>query len=72
MIYFRSFDVRRECSIRKYSYLLPAEVIGVKGNLANDEVDYHLSDFNEILMTFEVCLMRRRASLSFGCAAFRL
>ncbi|KAK4412432.1 putative tRNA pseudouridine synthase [Sesamum alatum] len=49
----RSFDARRECSIRKYSYLLPAEIIGVKKNFTADEVDNHLSDFNDILNTFE-------------------
>ncbi|GER48480.1 unnamed protein product [Striga asiatica] len=49
----RSFDVRRECSLRKYSYLLPAEIIGVKENLTSGEVDRHLSDFNAILNTFE-------------------
>ncbi|KAL3850547.1 hypothetical protein ACJIZ3_012429 [Penstemon smallii] len=49
----RSFDPRRECSIRKYSYLLPAEIIGVKDNYTADEVDYHLSDFNNILNSFE-------------------
>ncbi|KAL0434797.1 UNVERIFIED_CONTAM: putative tRNA pseudouridine synthase [Sesamum radiatum] len=50
----RSFDARRECSIRKYSYLLPAEIIGVKENFTADEVDNHLSDFNDILNTFEI------------------
>ncbi|KAL7081940.1 hypothetical protein ACP275_14G069700 [Erythranthe tilingii] len=49
----RSFDARRECSIRKYSYLLPAEIIGVKENSTAGEVDHHLSDFNDILNTFE-------------------
>ncbi|GFP87778.1 putative tRNA pseudouridine synthase [Phtheirospermum japonicum] len=49
----RSFDARRECSIRKYSYLLPAEIIGVKENFTAGEVDHHLSDFNDILNTFE-------------------
>ncbi|KAL8516422.1 hypothetical protein ACS0TY_014904 [Phlomoides rotata] len=49
----RSFDVRRECNIRKYSYLLPAEVIGVKDNFSAVEVEHHLSDFNDILNTFE-------------------
>ncbi|KAL0340120.1 UNVERIFIED_CONTAM: putative tRNA pseudouridine synthase [Sesamum radiatum] len=49
----RSFDARRECSIRKYSYLLPAEIIGVKESFTADEVDNHLSDFNDILNTFE-------------------
>ncbi|KAK6122162.1 hypothetical protein DH2020_044090 [Rehmannia glutinosa] len=48
-----SFDARRECRIRKYSYLLPAEIIGVKENFTAGEVDNHLSDFNDILNTFE-------------------
>ena len=51
---FRSFDPRRECNLRKYSYLLPAEIIGIKSNFGRDEVDYHLSDFNDILNAFEV------------------
>ncbi|XP_042018311.1 putative tRNA pseudouridine synthase [Salvia splendens] len=49
----RSFDARRECNIRKYSYLLPAEVIGVKENSSTDEIDRHVSDFNNILNVFE-------------------
>ncbi|KAL7173054.1 hypothetical protein ACSBR2_032513 [Camellia fascicularis] len=49
----RSFDVRRECNIRKYSYLLPAEVIGIKDNFTTAEIDYHLSDLNDILNVFE-------------------
>ncbi|KAG5567077.1 hypothetical protein RHGRI_002594 [Rhododendron griersonianum] len=49
----RSFDARRECNIRKYSYLLPAEIIGIKNNFTPSEIDYHLSDFNHILNTFE-------------------
>lgn len=49
----RSFDPRRECNLRKYSYLLPAEIIGIKSNFGRDEVDYHLSDFNDILNAFE-------------------
>ncbi|PIN09232.1 Pseudouridylate synthase [Handroanthus impetiginosus] len=49
----RSFDPRRECNIRRYSYLLPVEVIGVKDNFTAGEVDHHLSDFNDILNTFE-------------------
>ncbi|XP_057772530.1 putative tRNA pseudouridine synthase [Salvia miltiorrhiza] len=49
----RSFDARRECNIRKYSYLLPADVIGVKDNSTAGEIDHHLSDFNGILNAFE-------------------
>lgn len=51
---FRSFDARRECNIRRYSYLLPAEVIGIKNNLTSEEINYHLSSFNGILNAFEV------------------
>ncbi|XP_056176268.1 putative tRNA pseudouridine synthase isoform X2 [Syzygium oleosum] len=49
----RSFDPRRECNIRKYSYLLPADIIGMKSNCTSSEVDHHISDFNHILSTFE-------------------
>ncbi|CAH1447012.1 unnamed protein product [Lactuca virosa] len=49
----RSFDARRECNIRKYSYLLPVEVIGVTSNLSTSEMEHHLSDFNTILNSFE-------------------
>ncbi|CAI9300988.1 unnamed protein product [Lactuca saligna] len=49
----RSFDARRECNIRKYSYLLPVEVIGVTSNLSTSEIEHHLSDFNTILNSFE-------------------
>lgn len=31
------------------------EVIGVKDNFTASEVDSHISDFNDILNTFEVC-----------------
>lgn len=51
---FRSFDARRECSIRRYSYLLPAEVIGINNNLTSEEINHHLSGFNRILNAFEV------------------
>lgn len=49
----RSFDARRECSIRKYTYVLPADVIGVKDSFTAGEIDRHLSDFNDLLNTFE-------------------
>ncbi|KAI3760367.1 hypothetical protein L1987_50762 [Smallanthus sonchifolius] len=49
----RSFDARRECNIRKYSYLLPVEVIGITSNLSEAEIEDHLSDFNNILNSFE-------------------
>ncbi|XP_048139263.1 putative tRNA pseudouridine synthase isoform X3 [Rhodamnia argentea] len=53
----RSFDPRRECNIRKYSYLLPAEIIGMRSNCSSSEVDHHISDFNDILRTFEVLFL---------------
>ncbi|CAF1699617.1 hypothetical protein HID58_051683 [Brassica napus] len=49
----RRFDPRRECTLRMYSYLLPVDVIGVKNSFTSDEIDHHLSDFNEILKQFE-------------------
>ncbi|XP_024028196.1 putative tRNA pseudouridine synthase [Morus notabilis] len=49
----KSFDPRRECNLRKYSYLLPADVVGIKSNFTTDKIDFHISDFNEILNTFE-------------------
>ncbi|KAK9065973.1 hypothetical protein SSX86_015375 [Deinandra increscens subsp. villosa] len=49
----RSFDARRECNIRKYSYLLPVEVIGITSNFSEAEIEHHLSDFNNILNSFE-------------------
>ncbi|XP_043808883.1 putative tRNA pseudouridine synthase isoform X3 [Manihot esculenta] len=49
----KSFDPRRECDLRKYSYLLPAEIIGIKRHFTTAEIDNHLSDFNDILNTFE-------------------
>ncbi|KAF5751314.1 Pseudouridine synthase family protein [Tripterygium wilfordii] len=48
-----SFDPRRECNLRKYSYLLPAEIIGIKDHFSEAEIDYHQSDFNNILKAFE-------------------
>ena len=50
----RSFDPRRECNLRKYSYLLPAEIIGIKSYFGGAEADYHISDFKDILNSFEV------------------
>jgi tRNA pseudouridine38-40 synthase len=52
----RSFDVRRECLYREYLYLLPAEIIGIKGGCSSEEVMEHLSEFNSILKGFEVCV----------------
>lgn len=49
----KSFDPRRECTLRKYSYLLPVDVIGIKSHFTAAEVDYHISDFNDILNSFE-------------------
>ncbi|KAJ7964286.1 tRNA pseudouridine synthase [Quillaja saponaria] len=49
----RSLDPRKECNLRKYSYLLPAEIIGIQSHFSNDEIDYHISDFNNILSAFE-------------------
>ncbi|BAF11970.1 putative tRNA pseudouridine synthase [Oryza sativa Japonica Group] len=49
----RSFDVRRECLYREYLYLLPAEIIGIKGGCSSEEVMEHLSEFNSILKGFE-------------------
>ncbi|XP_057442165.1 putative tRNA pseudouridine synthase [Lotus japonicus] len=49
----RSFDPRMECILRKYSYLLPAEIIGIQSHSSNDEIDDHISEFNDILNAFE-------------------
>ncbi|MBA0794887.1 hypothetical protein Gohar_019172, partial [Gossypium harknessii] len=49
----KSFDPRRECNLRKYSYLLPAEIIGIKSHFTEAETNYHISDFNSILNCFE-------------------
>ncbi|CAK7351969.1 unnamed protein product [Dovyalis caffra] len=49
----KSFDPRRECDIRKYSYLLPAEVIGITSHFSKAQIDDHISDFKKILNAFE-------------------
>ncbi|MFQ6624907.1 hypothetical protein Gotur_003673 [Gossypium turneri] len=49
----KSFDPRRECNLRKFSYLLPAEIIGIKSHFTEAETNYHISDFNSILNCFE-------------------
>lgn len=49
----RSFDPRRECHVRNYVYLLPAEVIGITSYSSTAEIDDHIKDFNGILNTFE-------------------
>lgn len=50
----RSFDPRKECDVRKYSYLLPAKLIGIESKLKTTEVDCHISDFKDILNSFQV------------------
>ena len=57
MAYFRSFDARRECNIRKYTYLLPAEVIGIEDKFTAAEMDYHLLDLNDVLNVFGVSFL---------------
>lgn len=54
MTYHRNFDARRECILRKYTYLLPADIIGIRSNFSKTEIDHHVSDFNSILNAFEV------------------
>ncbi|KAI9110563.1 hypothetical protein K1719_018429 [Acacia pycnantha] len=49
----RRFDPRRECNLRKYSYLLPADIIGIQSHLSQNEIQHHISDFNTILSAFE-------------------
>ncbi|XP_073009547.1 putative tRNA pseudouridine synthase [Typha latifolia] len=49
----KGFDARSECSLRMYSYLLPAEIIGIKGDCSSAEIHDHLADFNNILKSFE-------------------
>ncbi|KAL6203525.1 hypothetical protein ACLB2K_027225 [Fragaria x ananassa] len=49
----RSFDPRKECNLRMYSYLLPAEVIGIKSHFSAAEIEDHIADFNDILNAFE-------------------
>jgi tRNA pseudouridine38-40 synthase len=54
-INYRSFDVRKECLYREYFYLLPAKTIGIKDGCSSEEVQEHLSEFNNILKGFKVC-----------------
>lgn len=54
LAWFRRFDPRRECNMRKYSYLLPADIIGIQSHYSEDEIDFHISEFNGILNIFEV------------------
>ncbi|KAL1329753.1 hypothetical protein HN51_046934 [Arachis hypogaea] len=49
----KRFDPRRECNLRKYSYLLPADIIGIQSHFSQDEIDSHISEFNSILNVFE-------------------
>ncbi|KAF9599479.1 hypothetical protein IFM89_038573 [Coptis chinensis] len=49
----RSFDARRECTVRKYSYLLPSEIIGITSDFSSSEIDHHISKFDNILRSFE-------------------
>ncbi|KAK7276095.1 hypothetical protein RIF29_17228 [Crotalaria pallida] len=49
----KRFDPRRECNLRKYSYLLPADIIGIQSHFSEDEIDSHISEFNSILNVFE-------------------
>ncbi|KAL0533519.1 hypothetical protein IC582_027551 [Cucumis melo] len=49
----QSFDPRKECDVRKYSYLLPAKLIGIESKLKTTEIDCHISDFKDILNSFE-------------------
>ncbi|KAK7300834.1 hypothetical protein RJT34_11685 [Clitoria ternatea] len=49
----KRFDPRRECNLRKYSYLLPADIIGIQSHFSEDEIDLHISEFNSILNDFE-------------------
>ncbi|KAK9669731.1 hypothetical protein RND81_13G150700 [Saponaria officinalis] len=49
----RSFHPRTECHVRNYSYLLPAQIIGITPHSTPAQIDEHISDFNAILNTFE-------------------
>ncbi|XP_059430319.1 putative tRNA pseudouridine synthase isoform X2 [Corylus avellana] len=41
----KSFDPRRECNLRKYSYLLPAEIIGIKSNFSTAEGEHPFHNY---------------------------
>ncbi|KAG9151168.1 hypothetical protein Leryth_002738 [Lithospermum erythrorhizon] len=49
----KSFDARGECYIRNYTYLLPAEIIGIQKSFTDGEINSHISNFNNILNYFE-------------------
>ncbi|KAG5585480.1 hypothetical protein H5410_045914, partial [Solanum commersonii] len=40
------FDARRECNARKYFYLIPAEIIGIKNESTSSEIEYHIAVFH--------------------------
>lgn len=63
-LFFRSFNAKEECNMRKYGYLLPLEIIGITSNCSEAEVEHHLSEFNDILNFFEVCFKERCFFLS--------
>ncbi|KAK9167984.1 hypothetical protein Syun_000124 [Stephania yunnanensis] len=49
----KGFDARKECILRRYLYLLPAEIIGIEKGSSCFEIDSNLSEFNDILKSFE-------------------
>ncbi|KAF6174048.1 hypothetical protein GIB67_020230 [Kingdonia uniflora] len=49
----KTFDARKECDVRKYSYLLPADIIGIRNGLSSVEVGQHISEFDSILHSFQ-------------------
>lgn len=40
-----------------YSYLLPAELIGIRADASSEQIEDNLDEFNSILKTFEVHLI---------------
>lgn len=63
---FRSFDARKECCLRVYTYLIPAECIGINNDSSETEINHHLMEFNGILKGFEVCISRYLTIISFN------
>ncbi|KAI3678564.1 hypothetical protein L6452_37860 [Arctium lappa] len=49
----KRFNVEKECTMRKYCYLLPLEVIGITSNFSTAKIRHHLSEFNNVLRLFE-------------------
>lgn len=49
----KRFKVDKECTMRKYCYLLPLEVIGITSKFSKANIRHHLSEFNKILRLFE-------------------